>query len=188
MSDQEKKQKSFQILSDRSMKDRKSLLLISTIILIMKFANLTPTKISALGITISDTDKIVIFISLGIILGYFFVSFLLNSVGEVLSFNIGEKLNLIERELDKVREYIPGPARPSHARAFKIEKNNKKKYDELQDSKINTNISFISISKRIIFTNKIFEFYFPIIWGVFAFGVLIFYKSTPVENIINWLV
>jgi hypothetical protein len=75
-------------LSQETRKERRSLLAVSAIGLIIAKAGLVPTRIAALGIEFSQTDRTTLLRSLALITVYFLVAFIFYALADYYSYRI----------------------------------------------------------------------------------------------------
>lgn len=72
-------------LSELTRKERRLLLAVSAIGIIVKLTGLVPKKIVALGIEFSETDRVLLLRCLAGIIGYFLVSFLIYAIDDLIA-------------------------------------------------------------------------------------------------------
>ncbi|KKK62723.1 hypothetical protein LCGC14_3001480 [marine sediment metagenome] len=136
-------------LSEVARKDRRALLGISVIGIVIVKANIMPTKLTAFGIEFGKTDQNFLLFAILLITAYFLFAFVLYSLSDFLAFQIEWA------KLFKEREEINSGKIPKEdvGKVFYI-----RRY-------LNKHLLFYLI-------RGLFEFLFPIIIGIYAIVIL----------------
>jgi hypothetical protein len=137
-------------LSEVTRKERRALLGVSAIGVVMVKANILPQKISALGIDFGEINKIVLLRSIALLATFFLVAFFVYAISDFLAWRIAIQTSLLE----------------SSTKA-------KEEQDSVSENVYTYRLVRLgSISKRVSFLRATLEFVFPVFFAVYAIFVL----------------
>lgn len=154
-------------LSEETRKSRKSLLAFSFIGITMVHTGFIPTKIDSMGIQFSEMNQNKILLTLGVVIIYFLISFLIYSTSDFLILKI-KILNNWRSYLDKQIEIAEKPDKKyeaAQALHLAIEKQNVVKAYK--------NFKYISFSSKVISVLRTFlEFIVPVLIALYSIYIL----------------
>jgi len=158
-------------LSDVTRKERKYLLLVSAIGLIMLKTSLVPTKIAALGIEFSQIDQNILLKAVGIIVLYFLCAFILYALSDFVSWRLefySAKGEAILEQLRKHREFenLAGDRKEEITHQTSGVYAGIKKFDETESRY--EEFFLVKSAKPVSLFRAIFEFIVPIVFGTIA--------------------
>lgn len=137
-------------LSQVTRSERRSLLGVSAITIIIVKTGLIPTKISALGIEFSATDRSALLGMMGLVVTYFLVAFLVYAISDFVDWRLkfSAAIGHMKREFrDRVREGYQDTA------------------DDYPEPKVRGLVLPMSLVRAIL------EFVLPIVIGIYAAAV-----------------
>lgn len=143
-------------LSEHSRKERRNLLLICLLGLIMKKAGLIPTKISTLGIEFTQTNQSTLLLLTGLLVTYYLISFIIYSFTDFVAWR-----------LDYNKTFLHNVTNPNEFKHLPEDK-------ELVKTLIDKLDYWANVSKIGSLLRGSIEFLFPIILGVYVSVQLFF--------------
>jgi len=136
-------------LREVTRKDRRALLRISVIGIVIVKANIMPTKLTAFGIEFGKTDQNFLLLAIFLITLYFLFAFAIYAFSDLMEFQIDVKRLFKERKT--LKNFVKDPY--------------VKEEEEVARRYINRSIGALLI-------RGIFEFYFPIIFAIYSMTLL----------------
>jgi hypothetical protein len=147
-------------LTEVTRKERRLLLGISAIGIVIVKTGLVPSKLSALGIEFGAADQQALITCLGVVVVYFFVSFLIYAASDLAAWRVAFHKTTYDLVLRSSQE---------------SEEERKRRRDlEAYRSRLG---SWVRVSKPMAFLRAVFEFGVPIIIGLYAMALL--FTATP---------
>lgn len=147
-------------LSEVTRKERRALLAVSTLGIVIAKTGLIPSKITALGIEFTRADQRSLLLSIAAIIFYFLIAFVVYAASDFLAWRLSYGWTLINEEIEKRR--LPEDA----------EKNQPDLKREIIEEYRLSEIWF-AMSKPMSFVRALLEFAIPIILGAYAVIVLL---------------
>lgn len=164
-------------LSDVTRNERKFLLAVSAIGLILRHAGLVPTKIAALGIEFSQVDQKILLRAMGLIVLYFLFAFILYASSDLVAwrfeFHNARREALLEqlrkhREFQELDTQRRGELEQHEPGASFVGPKPFSKSDSPYESRF-----LIKSEATISLLRALFEFFVPAIVGLIAFVQLL---------------
>jgi hypothetical protein len=147
-------------LTEVTRKERRLLLGISAIGIVIVKTGLVPSKISALGIDFGEADQQALITCLGAVVVYFFVSFIIYAASDLAAWRVAFHRSIYDVALKRSQE---------------SEDELKRRLDVLKNR--DRLFSWLIVSKPTAFLRAVFEFGVPIIIGIYAIVLLL--TATP---------
>lgn len=159
-------------LSEVARKERRNLLIISAIGIVVVKTGLIPTKISALGIEFSQTDRHSLLFTIAAVVIYCLIAFSIYSWSDLLAWKITYYHAFIAHQLETKASEDLGPLEFISWRQFKTNKMPIKKADE-KTTRIVIRPFWYSLYQPVTFLRAIFEFLAPLLIGLYAIYILL---------------
>lgn len=148
-------------LDEVTRRERRSLLGVSVIGIVLVKTGLVPSKITALGIEFSPADQRSLLLVFSLIVFYFLAAFIVYGVSDYLAWKIALRRQLNENIRTLLDQRRPEKIRPKDTVAHDVWK----QVDDRYRSKLNP--TFVSV------TRALFEFLLPIVVGIYAIVLLL---------------
>ena len=156
-------------LNEATRKERRSLLGISVLAIILVKAGIIPTKLTALGVEFGKADQQSLLWVLNLITLYFLIAFLIYAVSDFLAWRIAFinafRERLAEREFDE--SGLAAPVELGHL-----------EFEFL--SRLSNRFVF-TLSRPVSFIRAAFEFVLPVIMGIYSV-VLLWKTELPING------
>lgn len=143
-------------LSEITRKERRNLLLVSSIGILMIKAEIVPTKISALGVELSLSNQSAFLYFIALLVIYFSIAFVLYAISDFVAWRIQFHKTILSILTERTEEDVA---------------NEKMNYSKVVDKLV----FWTNVSKPASLFRAILEFAFPIMYGVVALSLLIFH-------------
>jgi hypothetical protein len=147
-------------LSDVTRRERRALLGVSAIGIVIAKTGLVPSKISALGIEFTQADQRSLLLSVAAIISYFLIAFIVYAASDFLAWRLSYGWTLIDEELEKRR-----------LAKDVDEKERNLKNDIIEEYRLSE--IWFTMSKPMSIVRAVFEFAIPIALGAYAVIVLV---------------
>jgi len=153
-------------LSDVTRKERRTLLGVSALGIVMVKTGLVPTKISALGIDFSPTDQKTILQAVAVVVIYFLVAFITYAASDFLAWRHALALSVRESMINKAKEEAEASIRSCREITDKVE--------EVFQREFGREMILSRMGMRPVSTFRaLFEFALPILVGGLAVVLLL---------------
>ncbi len=152
-------------LSEVSRKQRKALLGLSLVSVAMVYAELVPTSISAIGVTVEDVDQVALLRVFAISVVYFLVAFTTYAYSDFVAWriNLSDATLELARIFDEIEER-GGPEDAEHSHQV--------------SSELRKRYFWYTAASRGSVARALFEFAVPIVFGAIAvYSLLVFEPS-----------
>jgi hypothetical protein len=153
-------------LTEVTRKERRLLLGISAIGIVIVKTGLVPSKISALGIDFGETDQQALLTCLGAVVVYFFASFIIYAASDLAAWRMAFHKSIYDVKLRSSAESEEEQQRRDHVLQGKIRKGY---------------LRWLRVTGPMSFVRAVFEFGVPVIIGIYAI-VLLLTASPPTTS------
>ena len=147
-------------LSEVTRKERRMLLAVSMVGIILVKMELVPTKISALGIEFAETNQKALLSILALAVIYFIIAFIIYAASDFLAWRKSIRANLIDTVLERANKEKENPALISREREIIMKYGQSERY-------------LFVLSKPVSAARALFEFLLPVIVGIYSAIALI---------------
>ena len=153
-------------LTDVTRKERRSLLGVSALGIVMVKTGLVPSKISALGIDFSPTDQKTILRAVAVVVGYFLVAFLLYAASDFFAWRYALRSAVREAVIKREEEELKGTEDWNRRVANRV--------DEVLRQQFGRELEYWGFGIKPVSTLRAtFEFILPVLVGTYAIYCLL---------------
>jgi len=153
-------------LSDVTRKERRSLLGVSALGIVMVKTGLVPSKISALGIDFSPTDQKTILRAVAVVVGYFLVAFLVYAASDFFAWRYALRSAVREAVIKREEEELKGAEDWNKRVADRV--------DEVLRHQFGRELEYWRFGIKPVSTLRAtFEFILPVLVGTYAIHCLL---------------
>lgn len=151
-------------LSQVTRAERRTLLGVSALAILMVQSGLIPTRISALGVEFGQADQRALLSMLSLIVVYFLVAFVIYAASDLVAWRVAYHQALRERRIELARMEVT---------------------DKFREASVNARVAdgqaWSRASKPIVVIRAIFEFGFPLAVGIYTVIALLRAPLPPVQ-------